>query len=286
MENVAFTGEIKSFCEFPHMTPKPTPAFAENPNRPASNRGAEILDLITMSGGSMRIHSIAEALDVSEETVRRNVRRLSEDGFVQKVHGGVLLKHGSIELSFTQRMDECPLSKHRIASHVSGLISNGSSLFLDIGSTTAFIANALKNHTELLVVTNSIAVAHTLAARNNNRVFMPGGELREHDGGIFGAQVLDFVSQFRTDFSVLSAAAINAKNGFMLFDLEESHYSRAIMARSGTTIIAADSTKFGRSAPISIGDPSGVDLLITDATPPQDIVTAAKGWKTEIVVID
>ncbi|WIY25779.1 DeoR/GlpR family DNA-binding transcription regulator [Parasedimentitalea psychrophila] len=268
------------------MNTQPAAAVTEKPKRPATSRGAEILDLITMSGGSMRIHSIAEALDVSEETVRRNVRRLSEDGFVQKVHGGVLLKHGSIELSFTQRMDESPRAKHRIASHVAGLISNGSSLFLDIGSTTAFIANALKNHTELLVVTNSVAVAHTLAARNNNRVFMPGGELREHDGGIFGAQVLDFVGQFRTDFSVLSAAAINAKNGFMLFDLEEAQYSRAIMARSGTTIIAADSTKFGRSAPISIGDPSSVDLLITDATPPQDIVTAAKTWKTEIIVID
>lgn len=263
----------------PVAVPDPT-------GRPVSHRGAEILDLITLAGGSMRIHSIAAALDVSEETVRRNVRRLSDEGLVQKVHGGVHLQHGSTELSFAQRMDENPAPKQRIAAHVAGLISNGSSLFLDIGSTTAFIANALRNHQDLMVVTNSVAVAHTLAARNNNRVFMPGGELRAHDGGVFGARVLEFISHFRADFAVLSTAAINAKNGFMLFDLEEAYYSQAIMARAGSSIIAADSSKFGRAAPISVGNPSDVDLLITDAAPPQDIQAAAEIWTTEIVVAD
>lgn len=238
------------------------------------------------SGGSMRINSIAEALDVSEETVRRNVRRLSDEGLVHKVHGGVLLQHGSTELSFAQRMDENPRPKQRIAAHVAGLISNGSSLFLDIGSTTAFIASALRNHHDLYVVTNSVAVAHGLAARNGNRVFMPGGELRPHDGGIFGEEVLDFVGQFRTDFAVLSTAAINARDGFMLFDLEEARYSRAIMANARTRIVAADSTKFGRTAPISLTAPSTVDLLITNAAPPRDIRDAAERWATEIVVAD
>lgn len=251
---------------------------------PASQRGAEIIDLVTRAGGSMRIQSIAEALNVSEETVRRNVRRLSDEGLVRKVHGGVLLQHASTELNFTQRMAENPVPKQRIAAHVAGLISDGSSLFLDVGSTTAFIAEALRAHQELLVVTNSVAVAHSLAARNNNRVFMPGGELRGHDGGVFGANVLDFVRQFRADFAVLSAAAINARNGFMLFDMEEALYSRAIMANSTTRILAADNSKFGRTAPIAIGPPASVDLLICDAPPPEDIREAAQGWGTEIAV--
>lgn len=254
--------------------------------QPTSHRGAEILELVTRAGGSMRIHSIAEALDVSEETVRRNVRRLSDEGLVRKVHGGVLLQYGSTELSFAQRMGENPLPKRRIAAHVARLIGHGSSLFLDIGSTTAFIAEALKSHQDLLVVTNSVSVAYSLAARNNNRVFMPGGELRNHDGGIFGAQVLDFVRDFRTDFAVLSTSAINALHGFMLFDLEEARYSRAIMANATTRIVAADTSKFGRSAPIALDAPSAVDLLVTNAPPPMDIQDAARVWGTEIIVAD
>ncbi|RLJ58873.1 DeoR family transcriptional regulator [Litoreibacter meonggei] len=249
-----------------------------------SHRGMEILDLITVSGGNMKIQSIASALDVSEETVRRNLKPLSASGLVKRVHGGVYLKQSSTELSFAQRMDENPRPKQRIAAHIAGLISDGSSLFLDIGSTTAFIAKALRTHKELLVVTNSVAVAHTLAAHNNNRVFMPGGELRAHDGGIFGAQVIDFIKPFHMDFAVLSTAAINATNGFMLFDLEEAHYSRAIIERASTRIIAADSSKFGRTAPISIGPASDVELLVTDAPPPADIAKAARDWSTEIVV--
>lgn len=268
------------------MPNDPTPSVSDGKTLPLSQRGAEIMELVARAGGSMRIQSIAEALDVSEETVRRNVRRLSEEGLVHKVHGGVMLQHGSNELSFTQRMAENPAPKQRIAAHVAALIGNGSSLFLDIGSTTAYIAEALRGHQELLVVTNSVAAAHSLAARNNNRVFMPGGELRSHDGGIFGAQVLEFVSQFRTDFTVLSAAAINAPTGFMLFDMDEAVYSRAIMAKSKTRILAADSTKFGRAAPIAIGAPSTVDLLITNAPPPDDIRKAARTWGTEIVVAD
>uniref|UniRef100_UPI003B51B4F3 DeoR/GlpR family DNA-binding transcription regulator n=1 Tax=Roseovarius indicus TaxID=540747 RepID=UPI003B51B4F3 len=268
------------------MPNDPTSPTPDGKTLPLSQRGAEIIELVARSGGSMRIQSIAEALEVSEETVRRNVRRLSDEGLVRKVHGGVLLQHGSTELSFTQRMAENPAPKQRIAAHVAALIGNGSSLFLDIGSTTAFIAEALMGHQELLVVTNSVAVAHSLAARNNNRVFMPGGELRSHDAGIFGAQVLEFVGQFRTDFAVLSAAAINAQTGFMLFDMDEAVYSRTIMANSKTRILAADSSKFGRAAPIAIGAPSTVDLLITNAPPPDDIQTAAQTWGTEIVVAD
>lgn len=263
------------------MTAKTSPKTIDHP---VNHRGSEILQLITVAGGSMRIQAIAAALDVSEETVRRNVKRLSDKGLVKKVHGGVHLQHGSTELSFAKRMDENPQLKQRIAAHVAGLISNGSSLFLDIGSTTAFIAKALRSHHELLVVTNSMAVAHTLAAHNNNRVFMPGGELRSHDGGMFGSNVLEFINPFRADFAVLSTAAINAQNGFMLFDLEEAIYSRAIMKRAGSTIIAADSSKFGRAAPIALGDPSDVELVITDALPPADIQTAAKIWTTEFVV--
>lgn len=267
------------------MARHPQPADPADPaSQPASHRGAEILDLVARAGGSMRITAIAEALNVTEETVRRNVRRLSDKGLVRKVHGGVLMQHGSTELSFAQRMDENPRPKQQIAAHVAGLIGNGSSVFLDIGSTTAFIARALQSHQELLVVTNSVSVANALAARNGNRVFMPGGELRAHDGGVFGDGALEFVRQFRCDFAVLSTAAVNARDGFMLFDLDEARYSREIMANARTRIVAADSSKFGRSAPISLAPPSTVDLLVTNADPPKDIRDAAARWATEIVI--
>ena len=160
--------------------------------RRTAHREREIIEALRLNGGSSRIQPLAAQLGVSEETIRRNVKKLADDGRVRKVHGGVHLPDAEpgaeTEPSFAQRMDRNPEAKRRIAARVAAMVGNGDSLILDIGSTTAYIARALRRHRDLFVVTNSVAVAHLLAARNNNRVFMAGGELRAHDGGAFGAE--------------------------------------------------------------------------------------------------
>lgn len=232
----------------------------------------------------MRINAIAQALKVTEETVRRNVKTLASDGLVEKVHGGVRLVGHETEASFNQRYQKNPQAKQRIAAHVAQMIPDDTSLFLDIGSTTAHIADALRNHRKLLLVTNSVYVAYRLATRNENRVFMVGGELRSHDGGAFGTDAMTFALNFQTEFAVLSAAGISAINGFMLHDLEEAKFSRAIMQRASTVIVAADSSKFDREAPIIIGDPAEVDYLVCDVAPPGDLLAASKEWDMEVCV--
>ncbi|MGO1118081.1 DeoR/GlpR family DNA-binding transcription regulator [Rhodovibrionaceae bacterium A322] len=237
----------------------------------STQRQMEILDELRLTG-SCRIQDLAKRLQVSEETIRRNVRQLAAAGSVRKVHGGVYLPdHNLQEPTFQQRMGEQREAKQRIARAIAGIIHDGDSLILDIGSTTAFVAQALRNHSDLFVVTNSLDVAHNLAARNNNRVFMAGGELRAHDGGSFGHEALSFVRQFSVQHAILSAAAINAEDGFMLMDLQEAEFTREIMRRAPTNIVAADATKFGKSAPVRISDASEIDLLVTDAAPPAEI---------------
>lgn len=223
-------------------------------------------------------------MGVSEETIRRNVRKLAAAGMVRKVHGGVYLPDTVQELTFHQRMDENPDAKRRVASAVAAIIRDGDSLFLDIGSTTAYVAQALRGHRDLFVVTNSVAVAHTLATRNGNRVFLAGGELRSHDAGAFGREALAFVQQFSVQYAVLSAAAIDAGTGFMLFDLQEAEFSRGIMARAAQTIVAADATKFGRRAPIRMAAPDGIDMLVTNAAPPADIAETLAAASVRVIV--
>jgi len=92
---------------------------------------------------------------------------------------------------------------------------------------------------------------------------MAGGELRAHDGGAFGAEAIAFVRRFQVDYAICSATAINADRGFMLFGLQEAEFSREIMQRANTRIVAADNTKFGHGGPIVVCDPSMVDKLVT-----------------------
>lgn len=249
-----------------------------------SHRQQAILDALRDCGGTIRTARLADRLGVSEETVRRNVKRLAEAGLVRRMHGGVHLPDHGEEPNFRQRMERNPELKRRIADAVAALIENGASLFLDIGSTTVFIARALRNHRDLFVVTNSIQVAQLLAMQNGNRVFMAGGELRGHDGGAFGAEALSFVRRFQVDHAIFSAAAVDAISGFMLHDLQEAEFSRAIMSRAARRIVAADSTKFGRRAPIVVGDPAEVNVLVTDRSPPPNLARALSDWRIESFV--
>ncbi len=243
-----------------------------------THRELEILNQLRLCGGSSRIQFLADRLQVTEQTVRRNVRKLEDSGSVKKVHGGVFLVDVQTEVPFQQRMNVNSHAKRFIAAAVADMISDGDSLFLDIGSTTAYIAMALQNHRDLFVVTNSVAVAHTLATRNNNRIFFAGGELRSHDGGTFGKPAIDFIHQFTFQYAVLSVGAISAEDGFMLHDLQESQISCEAMARARTTVIAGDSNKFGHRAPIIVADPNTVDVVVTDQIPAVDIVD----WFTEV----
>lgn len=237
----------------------------------ANHREREILDALRLAGGSGRIPFLARQLQVSEETIRRNIRALERDGLVTKVHGGVHLKDTAGEQPLHFRMGENPEAKRAIAARVATLIADGDSLFLDIGSTTAFIAVALQKHRDLFVVTNSVAVAHTLAGRNGNRVFLAGGELRAHDGGAFGADALAFIRRFTVRHAVLSTTAVNAQAGFMLADMEEADLSRVAGDCAEQRIVVADSGKFGRSAPIVPAPPDRYDMLVTNQPPPVDI---------------
>lgn len=237
----------------------------------ANHREHELLSELRLSGGAGRIGFLAARLGVSEETIRRTIRALEARGLVTKVHGGVHLKEPEGEKPLHDRMGENAEAKRMIAARMAADIENGDRLFLDIGSTTAFIAVALKAHHDLFIVTNSVAVAHTLSGRNGNRVFLAGGELRAHDGGAFGLEAIQFIRRFRVSTAILSTTAIHAEDGFLLTDMEEASFSREAGEIAERRIVVADSGKFGRRAPIIAAPPGFYHALVTDRPPPEDI---------------
>lgn len=250
----------------------------------SNHRQAEILEALRKAGGSARIQSLASTLEVSDETIRRNLRRLVEGGLVQKHHGGARLVERAVEADLNTRLQEHAEPKRRIAEEVARLVEDGSSMFLDVGSTTGLIAEALQRHSGLSVVTNSVAVAYRLAMRNGNRVFFAGGELRGNDGGTFGPEALAFVRNFRLDLAVISTSGICPERGLMFSDLSEAQLARAMVGQAARCIVAADSRKFHRTAPILLGDPRDIDILVTDEDPPEDLAAAARHWGTVIRV--
>jgi len=250
-----------------------------------NQREEEILRELQRAGGSCRVSYLAERLNVSKETIRRNVRTLEERDIVRKVHGGVHLNEEVSEPPFENRLSTQAEVKETLAQAVAETISDGNSVFLDIGSTTAYIALALRNHSNLFVVTNSAFVAHTLATRNNNRVFFAGGELRAHDGGAFGAEALDMIRRLNVQLAVFSVGAVNGELGFMLHDLEEANIARIASENAQVRIVVADSEKFNKRAPVSLDKMSAIDVFYTDSPPPGNIKAMLEKHEIETVVV-
>jgi len=254
----------------------------------SNHREQEILRELRLAGGSSRVGFLADRLGVSDETIRRNIKTLAARSLVRKVHGGVLLAENLTvtEQPFQSRMDQNAGTKQRLAQRVAEMVDDGDSLFLDIGSTTAYVAQALRHHRDLYIVTNSLAVAHTLTARNNNRVFLAGGELRSHDGGAFGQDAINFIQRFNVQYAILSVGAVNGDVGFMLHDIQEADLSCAAAARAQTCIVVADSEKFGQRAPIAVTEPAKFDILVTDLPPTGEIAEMLTRNEIETVLPD
>lgn len=247
-----------------------------------SKRHGEILRLLGEQG-TVTIADLADRLGVSPETVRRDVKPLTDDGMVVKMHGAIGLPSMTGEAPFERRMRENAEAKKTIARMVAGTIRDGESVMLDTGTTTSFLARELLGHRRLTVVTNSSDIARTLATINDNRVYMAGGELRSDSGAAFGVSAIEFVSRFSVTHAVISAGAI-AANGVMDHDLAEAEFARMVLSRGQRSVVVTDHTKFGRHGLVEVCDFSGFSELATDRPPERDIADALAAAGTRLVV--
>ncbi|WP_179404567.1 DeoR/GlpR family DNA-binding transcription regulator [Burkholderia guangdongensis] len=229
-------------------------------------RQAEILRIVR-ANQTCTISELAETFAVSDETIRRNIRPLIADGLLVKVHGGIMLPDRLDEAPFQRRMMHNRDAKQAIASCVVELVKEGDSLILDGGSTCVHIAEALRSHSRLTVVTNSAEIARILAPCSDNRVFLAGGELRPDDSASVGESALAFIRQFHVRFAIVSVTAIDADGRFMDSLPADVAYSLAAFAQAEQRIVAADHAKFGHSALVHAFGADAFDLLITDQAP-------------------
>lgn len=232
-----------------------------------TKRQSEILRIAHLHG-SYPVAGLAAELRVSDETIRRDVRALVNEGLVVKVHGAIMAPSYMREDPFQLRLQENRAEKIRIAARAAEMVQHGDSVMLDTGSTTAYVAQSLANHRNLMAVTNSIEVARSLANQNGNKVYMAGGEVRADDGATFGDSAKLFASRFQVDKAFLSIAAIDETDGFMNNELWESDYSNILIHQASEVIVVADHSKYERRASVKVCGYDRVDTLITSAPPP------------------
>lgn len=245
-----------------------------------SHRELALLEALQRLGGSGRSAELANVLDVSEETVRRTIKSLAKAGAVERVHGGAYLTSPQAGPSIFRRLGENTAEKKQIAQVALPHIRDGMTVFLDVGSTTSFVAEALRLRRDLVVVTNSIGVAQMLVNHNGNRLHLLGGEMSSDERGTFGPEAEQQAARFALDVAVFSADAVSPKHGLLFHNASEAQLAMTVAAASDRIIVVTAHSKFSETAPHRGPAPQDLDLLISDQEPGKKLARSLVDWGT------
>lgn len=226
-------------------------------------RHREILEL-ARHAGSVTVEDLAERLQVTPQTIRKDLNLLAKRSMLARVHGGAVVTSGVDNIAYDERRTVASGAKAAIGAAAAALIPNGASLFINIGTTTEAVAANLAQHDELMVITNNLNVIDLLNGHPSAELVMVGGRVRGSDRAVVGGLAVDFIRQFKVDYALIGAASVDPDGDLLDFDLDEVQVSQTIIRNARQVILVADSTKVDRPAPVRIGHLDDIDFFVTD----------------------
>lgn len=230
------------------------------------------------------VDELAELLQVSTQTIRRDIKKLSEERLIVRHHGGASSPSSTINLDYEIRKVSETEEKNAIGKRIAQMIPDNSTVFITIGTTTEVIATHLLNKSDLQIVTNSLRVANILHSNKSFDVLIPSGKIRASNGGIIGTEVIDFVKNFRFDYLISSAGSMDQDGTLLEYDLNETAVAQSVMSSARNVLVALDSTKFVPKGSIELGNIQDATVFFTDEEPPKDIREMLDNNKVKIEI--
>ncbi|MGO4391362.1 DeoR/GlpR family DNA-binding transcription regulator [Variovorax sp. M-6] len=216
------------------------------------------------------VDRIVQDLEVSRETVRRDLLELEGSGELRRVHGGAIASGPEPEPPLSVRLVARQREKRAIAKATVSLLKPGQTLFLDAGSTTAILAEEIATLSGMTVITNSLNIALKLAGADEGRdsrntVHLLGGQIDVKTQATHGDGTLEDIRRFCADVALLSPVGLHPKHGAMSFEHHEAAVARAMAAQAQQVVILADHSKIGQASRVAYRRSTEIDVVVTDA---------------------
>ena len=250
----------------------------------AEHRRGMILDILEEKG-SVSVTELFRRLKVSRETIRRDITRLSVENRLRKTHGGAI-SLDSVEPAFSERLSVNIEGKEAIGRLAATLVPDGASLIVDSGTTTLCLAEALAPRRRLTVYTNDVHVAGRLAGRNDNRVFILGGEMQGAEGATMGHDAIDTLSNYFADLAFVGASALSPHPWLMDYSRDAAELRGCMLTRARTPVLLGDHTKFNRTAPVRVSNLERIAYLVTDQPPEGAMAEALGALAAELLIAE
>ncbi|MGA8137645.1 MULTISPECIES: DeoR/GlpR family DNA-binding transcription regulator [Pseudomonas] len=230
---------------------------------------------------------IVTELNVSRETVRRDLVALEALGELKRIHGGAIMVED--EAPIAERAHINVKFKRDLARAAVGLLSHGQTIFIDAGTTTEILAQELAKLGGLTVITNAFNVALHLRGSApgslHNEVIILGGSLGDRSPATVGATTVAEIGRYRADLALLSPVGVDAHHGASNYDHRESEVARAMAEHAERVVILADYSKLGVQSRISFCPPERIDVLVTNQRASEEVAfEALKARFKEIIL--
>ncbi len=252
----------------------------------ANQRRQKVLDLIREEG-SVRVSQLAQIFNISEPTVRQDLKQLEEDGVIVKEHGGAFLKDiprqvSSLSLQHTENMEK----KILIGKKAAELIHDGDSIILDCGTTVTEIAKNLSAKHDLKIVTNSLNIALLAGVRYDFDVMVTGGEFKAPTLSLTGEKASAFFNDIHVGKLFLATGGLSVTGGLTYPGLQDLPVKKAMIASANQVILVADSTKIGKKSFASLGGVDLIDIFVTDRGIDDEVRAQIESMGVEIIIAD
>jgi DeoR/GlpR family transcriptional regulator of sugar metabolism len=223
-----------------------------------------VLEILARNG-YRSVSELAADLKVSEMTVRRYLDKLEQKELIKRTHGGAFAGQEMIEVDYRVRETVRRAEKEAIGRLAWTLIQPGESVFVDAGSTAAYLAAAMDDTRRITVVTNSTIVLQSLESRSNIETILLGGKVHGASHSIIGPIAEEVVRQFRFTKAFLGAVGINLEEGLTQSNIDEVPVKKRVAANSKEVIVLADSSKFNRDVLVMFLRLDQVHAIVTDS---------------------
>jgi DeoR/GlpR family transcriptional regulator of sugar metabolism len=219
--------------------------------------------------GQIIAKQVSQELDLSEDTVRRDLRELAQEGLLQRVHGGALPASPAV-INFAGREHLASQGKIAIGRAAASMIQPGQVVILDGGTTARELARHLPRELRFTVVTHSPTIAIALVEHPSVEVILIGGRLFKHSVVAVGAAAIEAISQIRADTFFMGVTGIHPEFGLSTGDLEEAHIKRALSAAAADTIVMVSSEKLNAASPYVIAPVTEASGIIVESSAPKE----------------
>jgi DeoR/GlpR family transcriptional regulator of sugar metabolism len=244
----------------------------------------EIIKEIALREKKVYVSKLSGKFDVTEETIRRDLEKLEQQGIVTRSYGGAILnvEKTSEDIPFYKRAKTNTESKQLIAEKTTEFIKEGSTIVADCSSTVLEVLKLVKNRNDVTVITNSVEVIGELNQSEIN-IILTGGTLRQRSLSLQGSITQSTLKKYNVDIALVSCKGLDIDKGILDSNEAEAEIKRTMIKQANKVILLVDHTKFDKTAFVKLFDYENIDYIITDEEPKEEWINLLHSNNIEVI---